>query len=809
MGEYLAVETHSTVSLTWLTSTVGTFRISAEVPPVLGETNTGDNTYSDGMVSVSPKMHTLTVDSTPIKGIDFTINDTTHTTTWSGSLAETSYTVTMPPSWKIGTQIYNFKQWEDDSTNPIHTVSLTTDITINATYELYLGTTGTIQGVITDNDTGNPISGATVIAGGLSSTTFTDGTYSIEIPPGTYNVAASAAGYYSNTTTDVVVNLGEITILNFALNPAPGSIEGRIIDTVTKVPLVDVMVRADSTYSNTTDINGYYTIANVPNGTYTVTASLANYKESVMYDVIVYRGEGTTVNFALAPIMTWTQTTVSDFDGGTKDMVETTVINSSDGDVILQKSPAEDLILSDNFDDNLLDPGWIVDMLLPGGQWIKIDLGSVYSVDTVHVYQSNFPNYYTKGYQIQLSTDDITYTTVATNTLLNSINDLKINTFTATNARFVKILITSCYPRISQGLNEIEVFQTGQPATNIALNKQTTASSEWPSPNYYGSHAVDGLKGTTANSAPYPWLCADDAKAVSGNTLEEINGELKIQAFQHSHAHIEQQLGLVSDPIWLNVTARIKVSGDVGRTWRPLIAFYWAPGDWCGIGISGSEFITNLNVYSSQTEGFKSYAGAQPNVYIYVRIGLTLTSIQFSKSEDGAGWTTLRTETRPASYSGPPSLLIVGKGYGNGGWDQFGYTYPNPDLDNSFPSNLGQFGTSYIDDVAVIQEGGEKYASSGNLTSTVYDAGFIALWESINWTATMPPGTSIKLQTRTGNTSTPDATWSDWSDFYYASGEVITSPSGRYIQYRVVLQTNDPKVTPVLKDITITYYAET
>lgn len=506
---------------------------------------------------------------------------------------------------------------------------------------------------------------------------------------------------------------------------------------------------------------------------------------------------------------TWTQTTVSDFDSGTKDGVETTVINSSDGDVILQNSLGEDIIFSDDFNDDLLESGWTVDEQISASQWIKIDLGSTYSVDTVNVYQSNFPNYYTKDYQIQLSTDDNTYATVANNMLLNSINDLKINTFTATNARFVRILITSCYPRISQGLNEIEVFQTGQPATNIALNRPTTASSEWPSPNYSASHAVDGLKGTTANSAPYPWLCADDAKAVSGNTLEETNGELKIQAFQHSHAHIERQLGLVSDPIWLNVTARIKVSGSVGRTWRPMIAVYWAPGDWCGIGISGNEFITNLNVYSSQTEGFKSYAGAQPNFYIYVRIELTLTSIQFSESADGASWTTLRTETRPASYSGPPSLLIVGKGYGNGGWNQFGHTYPNPDLDNSFPGNKGQLGTSYIDDVVIIKKDVEEYASSGDLTSTVYDAGLIALWESINWTATTPPGTSIKLQTRTGNTSTPDVTWSNWSNFYYASGEVITSPAGRYIQYCAVLQTNDPNVTPVLKDITITYYAET
>ncbi len=276
-----------------------------------------------------------------------------------------------------------------------------------------------------------------------------------------------------------------------------------------------------------------------------------------------------------------------------------------------------------------------------------------------------------------------------------------------------------------------------------------------------------------------------------------------INAPYHTYAHIERALGLASDPEELAVSARIMVQGYAGTSWRPQIALYWASGDWCGIGVSDYNFITSVNVYASQTEGFASYGGAGPNVYFYVRISLTSTSIEFSRSADGVSWTTLRTVSRPASYSGTPSLLIVGKGYGNGGFDQFGYTYPNPNLDNDYSASSGSFATSYIDDVLVL-ELREQYVVSGIFTSSIYDANFLATLKNIYWTATLPQGTSLTLQTRTGNTSTPDASWSDWSIIYMNSGESITSPKGRYIQYRAVLQTTDT-VTPILQDVTITY----
>ncbi len=83
-------------------------------------------------------VHVLTVESTPTDGIDFTVNTTTYTTNSSIGLIPGNYTVTMPSSWIVGADKYNFVAWEDNSTNPVRVVSLIFNTTITATYELTL-----------------------------------------------------------------------------------------------------------------------------------------------------------------------------------------------------------------------------------------------------------------------------------------------------------------------------------------------------------------------------------------------------------------------------------------------------------------------------------------------------------------------------------------------------------------------------------------------------------------------------------------------------------------------------------------------
>jgi len=94
----------------------------------------------------------------------------------------------------------------------------------------------------------------------------------------------------------------------------------------------------------------------------------------------------------------------------------------------------------------------------------------------------------------------------------------------------------------------------------------------------------------------------------------------------------------------------------------------------------------------------------------------------------------------------------------------------------------------------------EAYASSGTLMSSVQDVG-LSENAALSWDATLPAGTSLAVETRTGNTQNPDNTWSDWS--IQNNGEVITSPAAKYLQYRITLSTGDDSVTPILHEVVL------
>lgn len=107
-------------------------------------------------------------------------------------------------------------------------------------------------------------------------------------------------------------------------------------------------------------------------------------------------------------------------------------------------------------------------------------------------------------------------------------------------------------------------------------------------------------------------------------------------------------------------------------------------------------------------------------------------------------------------------------------------------------------------------------ASEGAFESAVRDAKSSALWGRIWWTS--PNNDGIALQTRTGNTEKPDATWSDWSAAYTnADGAQITSPAARFCQWRAILRSRGQgttgagqtqtnlQLTPVLNQVSVSY----
>ena len=92
-------------------------------------------------------------------------------------------------------------------------------------------------------------------------------------------------------------------------------------------------------------------------------------------------------------------------------------------------------------------------------------------------------------------------------------------------------------------------------------------------------------------------------------------------------------------------------------------------------------------------------------------------------------------------------------------------------------------------------------ADRGTYASDIRDAQTVAAWGTIRWRAQTPAGTRVDISTRSGNTRTPDETWSDWAAAYTnQAGSAISSPRARYLQWRAILtgaRGESPLVTAV------------
>jgi hypothetical protein len=105
---------------------------------------------------------------------------------------------------------------------------------------IFAGTTGRLAGRITDAATGEPLPFVNVVIIGttLGAATDIDGYYSIiNVPPGNYDVKASAIGYSSLTYQDVKISIDLTTTIDFQLAEASIELEDEVVVVAAK-PLV-------------------------------------------------------------------------------------------------------------------------------------------------------------------------------------------------------------------------------------------------------------------------------------------------------------------------------------------------------------------------------------------------------------------------------------------------------------------------------------------------------------------------------------------------------------------------------------------
>lgn len=166
---------------------------------------------------------------------------------------------------------------------------------------LAASSTGSITGHVVSS-TGAGIPGATVSAAGVSTTTDSTGTYTLNnIPTGTQNVTASATNYSSASTTVVVAASTTVTAPNITLSSSVGSVTGKVTNT-SGAAIVGASVGFGGGTA-TTDSTGAYTLNNLPTGTIQLVASAAGYSSQTQ-NVTVVAGTTVAANFTLAAAAT-------------------------------------------------------------------------------------------------------------------------------------------------------------------------------------------------------------------------------------------------------------------------------------------------------------------------------------------------------------------------------------------------------------------------------------------------------------------------------------------------------------------------
>lgn len=89
--------------------------------------------------------------------------------------------------------------------------------------------------------------------------------------------------------------------------------------------------------------------------------------------------------------------------------------------------------------------------------------------------------------------------------------------------------------------------------------------------------------------------------------------------------------------------------------------------------------------------------------------------------------------------------------------------------------------------------GGDS-AKEGSYESSVLDANAAASWGRIWWRSSG----AVEIQTRSGNTESPDETWSAWSNVLTdQKGAQISSPTAKFLQWRAVLKNREARLSEV------------
>jgi hypothetical protein len=97
---------------------------------------------------------------------------------------------------------------------------------------------------------------------------------------------------------------------------------------------------------------------------------------------------------------------------------------------------------------------------------------------------------------------------------------------------------------------------------------------------------------------------------------------------------------------------------------------------------------------------------------------------------------------------------------------------------------------------------GPGYEKQGTFESETFDVGSFAYWGRMHLLAEG----AVKVETRSGNLDRPQKNWSNWAPV--ENGARSTSPSARFLQYRLTLTAAADGKSPLVSEVDIAYMAK-
>ena len=151
-----------------------------------------------------------------------------------------------------------------------------------------------VEGAVRNSVSGLPVGSADLVIEGTEANdrTAIDGLYGMGmLEPGTYTITVTAPTYYPTTVTGVVLETGEVTILDIEMDPLPSySINGvvRTVGTAEPVPGAQIwLVNGTYTFNAVSGADGSFSIPTSYDGTYTVDCAAWGWRGACPADLVV------------------------------------------------------------------------------------------------------------------------------------------------------------------------------------------------------------------------------------------------------------------------------------------------------------------------------------------------------------------------------------------------------------------------------------------------------------------------------------------------------------------------------------------